>query len=160
MTTQRQPELTPGLAFPVNAAANQTRLQSPPFSSFRPATLTRAALCLSVLVRALVLSLSLSIYLSSRRPFFLSSSAYHPFPFFFVFPRSALFRSARARPFPLSSRLSNVLSHLARCSSTSLSPPVLSVVFPLLEALSHMEGSKNSTRRRFSRTRHLHARNL
>lgn len=34
-------ELTPGLAFPVNAAANQTRPQSPPFSSFRPATLTR-----------------------------------------------------------------------------------------------------------------------
>lgn len=31
-------ELTLGLAFTVNAAANQTRLRSPPFSSFRPAT--------------------------------------------------------------------------------------------------------------------------
>jgi len=55
MTTQRSRADSRGLAFPVNAAANQTRLQSPPFSSFRPATLTHAV-CLS-----LSLSFSLSV---------------------------------------------------------------------------------------------------
>lgn len=76
MTTQRsRAELTPGLAFPVNVAANQTRppspLQSPPFSSFRPATLTHAT-CLPSLTPVPLPFPSLSFpFLFLLSPFFL-----------------------------------------------------------------------------------------
>lgn len=76
-------ELTPGLAFPVNAAANQTRLQSPPFSSFRPATLTHAA---RLSVRSLPFSHSIypslcRLSLSSSAPIirlYVHPSLFHP----------------------------------------------------------------------------------
>lgn len=76
MTTQRsRAELTPGLAFPVNVAANQTRppspLQSPPFSSFRFATLTHAT-CLPSLTPVPLPFPSLSSpFLFLLSPFFL-----------------------------------------------------------------------------------------
>lgn len=128
-------ELTPGLAFPVNAAANQTRLQSPPFSSFRPATLTRTA---RLSVHSL--SLSLFLYLSvSLPPLFIFLRPHHLSlcPSFFVslhlLPTIPLIPF---NPLPLFPPFSRLPRRFVPWSFRFLSV--------------RMEGSKNSTRRRIA----------
>lgn len=118
-------ELTPGLAFPVNAAANQTRLQSPPFSSFRPATLTRAAR-VSLLVLFLSPSLA-SLYLSPPAPHHSYLSMSIPLCFS---------PSSSHSSFPLFPPFSRLPRRFVPWSFRFLS--------------ARMEGSKNSTRRRIA----------
>lgn len=133
-------ELTPGLAFPVNAAANQTRPQSPPFSSFRPATLTRATVSLCSFPRA---------------P---SSSAAYPsvsvsIPLCFAEPRTHRYNST-FRPFSSSLVLS--------FGTAPARPSRRHGVFPLLER-SHGRKQKllvGAPRSQLADSAHLHARNL
>lgn len=130
-------ELTPGLAFPVNAAANQTRPQSPPFSSFRPATLTRRV-SLFVPLRVVFV---VRLYPSLR---------VHPS----LFRRGSHPRRTRrpfySRPSPPPPSLSFIpLRDVPRATA----------VFPLLER-SHGRKQKVLVGALLSQLAHLHARNL
>ena len=124
-------ELTPSLAFPVNAAANQTRLQSPPFSSFRPATLTRV----SLFVLFLSLYLCLSFCCLS-----LSSSA----PIICLYVHLSLFPLLRF----LSSFSSTIQPSFLFPPFSRLPRRFVPWSFRFLSA--RMEESKNSTRRRIA----------
>lgn len=125
-------ELTPGLAFPVNAAANQTRLQSPPFSSFRPATLTHAAR-LSIRSPPLSIPLPISLYLPPSLPLSHHSSLC---PSFFVPPHPLPIHLPPFNPLPLFPPFSRLPRRFVPWSFRFLS--------------ARMEGSKNSTRRRIA----------
>lgn len=107
-------ELTPGLAFPVNAAANQTRLQSPPFSSFRPATLTHAA-------RLSVRSLHPSLYPSTASLYLPPPPSFVSMSILLCFSPSSSYSSSTVRPSPPFSAVLSFTSALR------------TVVFPLLE---------------------------
>lgn len=104
-------ELTPGLAFPVNAAANQTRPQSPPFSSFRPATLTRrVSLFVSAPLRVVFV---VRLYPSLRVHPSLFRRGSHP-PYDSTYPSSFFLASLSPQPlFLCLCRLSRFVTYLA-----------------------------------------------